>query len=171
MRIYLVGFMGSGKSTLGTKAAAFFHVPVIDTDQEIESAAGKSIRDIFSSDGENHFREIEQEILHQTTKFNKAVIATGGGLPCFYNNMKWINKNGISIYLQWPIELLKQNVLAQRDKRPLLSSFSDVDAEEKIDQLLTMRLPYYEQAAITIEMTGDQEVDEAVLIKACKYIW
>ena len=171
MRIYLVGFMGSGKSTLGTKAAAFFDVPLLDTDQEIETVEHKSIKDIFSSDGENHFRKIEQVVLHQTTKFNKAVVATGGGLPCFNNNMEWINKNGISIYLQWPLELLKQNVLSQREMRPLLSSLSEKQAELKFNELLTMRIPFYEQAAITIEMTGDQEIDEAVLIKACKYIW
>jgi len=171
MRIYLVGFMGSGKSTLGNKVATHFHVPVIDIDHEIEAIENKSIQAIFNSEGEEHFREMEKEILHQTTKFQKAIVATGGGLPCFNNNMEWINKNGISIYLQWPFEFLKKNVLAQRASRPMLSSFTDKEADEKIDELFATRLPFYEQAAITIVMTGDQEKDEALLIKACKYIW
>ena len=171
MRIYLIGFMGSGKSTLGSSVAPVFKVPFIDTDHEIETMAGKTIQDIFTSHGEGYFRNVEKQVLHQTSNFNKAIVATGGGLPCFDDNMQWINKNGISIYLQWPPGILKRNVLSQRLKRPLLASLSEREAEIIITELLDLRIPYYEQAAITIEMTGDQEIDETILIKACKYIW
>jgi len=163
--------MGSGKSTLGSEVASFFQVPFVDTDDEIASSEGKTIADIFNASGEHQFRLLEKEVLFKTSSYDKAIVATGGGLPCFDENMQWINRNGISIYLQWPPDLLKRNVLSQRKDRPLLSSLSGKNAEEKMEELLAWRLPFYEQAAITIEMTGDQEKDKAVLIKACKYIW
>ncbi len=171
MRIYLVGFMGSGKTTLAKQVASVFNVPLVDTDQEVELREGKFISEIFHISGELHFRNLEHQVLEETSSLPKAIIATGGGLPSFGNNMEWILRNGISIYLQWPFPLLRQNLLTQKSKRPLLSSLSDQEAAEKINELMNERLPFYELSAMTIEMTGDQEKDLAALIKACKYLW
>jgi shikimate kinase len=171
MRIYLVGFMGSGKSTLGKKAAAFFQVPFEDTDEHVEREAGKSIREIFQQDGESYFRQLEKKALYHTLSFEKTIIAVGGGLPCFDDNMNWINQKGISIYLQWPLSRLKQNLLADFHQRPLLASTSENELAAKIEDLMLTRIPYYEMAALTLEMTGDLVHDEDLVNKACRYIW
>ena len=171
MRIYLVGFMGSGKSTLGKKASSHFKVPFIDTDVEVEYNSRSSIQEIFETQGEEGFRLMENDVLIKTITSEKAIIATGGGLPCFYDHMEWINKHGISIYLDWPLDIIKNNILSERSTRPLISSLNDVEAEKKIEELFTARRFYYEQAAISISMTGELEKDEAALIKACRYIW
>jgi shikimate kinase len=160
MRIYLVGFMGSGKSTLGHKVANI-----------AEAHAGMTIPELFETYGETYFRHIEADILRQTTIYPKSLIATGGGLPCFEDNMAWMTQNGITMYLQWPDELLRQHLLPQRESRPLISALNDSDASLKISELLTLRKPYYEQAAITIEMTDDESENTKRLERACKYIW
>jgi shikimate kinase len=171
MRIYLVGFMGSGKSTLGQAVATHYQVPFLDTDSEIEIKVGMSIPDIFIDKGEHYFRDIESEILKSTQTIDKSIIATGGGLPCHHDNMDWILQHGISIYLEWPLATLKKRLIGQETTRPMLANFSKEQMENQIESLFLQRLPFYEKSAITIEMTDDQEKNEAVLIKACKYIW
>src|SRR5690606_27091477 len=120
MRIYLVGFMASGKSSLGQLVAARTDVPFLDTDQVIESQAGMSVAEIFDAYGEDYFRLLEHDVLMQTEFYPKSLNATGGGLPAFADNMDWMLDRGITIYLQWPDELLIDNVLGSRHGRPLL---------------------------------------------------
>lgn len=171
MRIYLVGFMGSGKSTLGQRIAHDFNVPFFDTDGIAEAQSGMTIKEIFESYGEHYFRHLEADILRQSAFYPKSINATGGGLPCFEENMAWMKKHGITIYLEWPEEILKANLLTQREARPLLSSLSDADASLRIADLLQSRKTIYEEAAITIEMQGKAEEDYLLLQKTCKYIW
>ena len=171
MRIYLVGFMGSGKSTLGQAVALHYQVPFFDTDIEIELKAEMSIPDIFIDKGEYYFRDMEIKILQSTMSTDKSIIATGGGLPCHHDNMDWILQHGISIYLDWPLATLKKRLIEQEPSRPMLANFSKEQMEQQIESLFFQRLPFYEKSAITIEMTDDQAKNEAVLIKACKYIW
>lgn len=163
--------MGTGKSTLGHHVADTLLVPLIDTDLIIESQAGMSISEIFSSHGETTFREMEADVIRQTNIYEKALIATGGGLPCRFENMEWMNEHGISMHLSWPLEILIRNLLDQTSTRPLLKDMNREEAELKIKLMLAERMPYYEMAAITIEMNGDLQKDKVLLEKACKYIW
>ena len=171
MRIYLIGFMGSGKSTLGQRVAATLDVPFFDTDRVVESQAGMSIPELFEAYGEPYFRTLEADILRQTTFYPKSLNATGGGLPCYEDNMAWMNKHGITVYLQWPDEILRNHVFRERKSRPLLSSLSEPDARLRIGELLSMRKPRYEESAITLELSGIEDDDYKLLEKACKYIW
>jgi shikimate kinase len=171
MRIYLVGFMGSGKSTLGRRVAGIHDVPFFDTDQIIESQAGMSITEIFNTHGEDYFRHLETDVLRQTIFYPKSINATGGGLPCYDDNMAWMKQHGITVYLQWPDELIKKQLMHLRQSRPLLANLGEPETQLKIKDLLSTRKPIYEQSAITIEMKGIEEEDYILLEKACKYIW
>jgi shikimate kinase len=171
MRIYLVGFMGSGKSTLGQRIASAFQVSCFDTDRVVESQAGMTISDIFNSRGEDYFRHLETDVLKQTAFYEKSIIATGGGMPCFGDNMHWMKEKGITMFLDWPEPIITKQLLKERASRPLLATLTDTDARIKIKDLLQLRRPIYEQAAITLEMQGDEESDFRLLEKACKYIW
>ncbi len=171
MRIYLVGFMGSGKSSLGQRVAAQLAVPFFDTDSVIEAQAGVTIPEIFERFGELYFRQVESDILRQTTFYPKSLNATGGGLPCFEDNMNWMNLHGVTMYLQWPDHLLRDHLVTIRKSRPILASLDDSEASFKINDLLSTRKPVYEQSAITIELNDDEESNYKLLEKACKYIW
>lgn len=171
MRIYLVGFMGTGKSTLGQRVALSLQVPYLDTDHIAEAQSGMSIAELLDTLGEAYFRHLEADILRQTTVYPRSINATGGGLPCFADNMSWMNQNGITLYLQWPDEILLPHLLKIRTTKPLLAALSESDARLKINDLLQKRKPVYEMAAITLEMKGDLENDLLLLEKACRYIW
>ena len=171
MKIYLLGFMGTGKTTLGARAASSLEVPFWDTDAMVEEKSGKDITLIFKTDGEDHFRILESQSLRDTEFFGKALIATGGGLPMHHGNMDWINAHGISAYLCWPDEMLLENVLTHRSQRPMLAGLSEEEAKRRAKTLLEERKPVYENAAMTLSMTGDFEKDLQVLERACRYIW
>lgn len=171
MRIYLVGFMGSGKSTLGNRAAGVLEVPFFDTDNVVASQAGKSIPEIFELFGEQHFRNLETDVLRQTAFYPKSINATGGGLPCFNGNMDWMMKEGITVYLKWPDELLLKHLENHTVNRPLLNGINPDDRISVMIELLETRKPFYEQAAITLELEGELEKDLKLLEKTCKYIW
>lgn len=168
MRIYLIGFMASGKSSLGQRVATRAGVPFLDTDQVIESQAGMSVAEIFETYGEDYFRLLERDVLLQTEFYPKSLNATGGGLPAYAGNMDWMLDRGITIYLQWPDDLLVDHVLASGQGRPLLSKGMTKAA---IRELLERRRPIYERAAITLELEGDLEADADKLEQACRYIW
>ena len=170
MRIYLIGFMGSGKSTLGQRVAERMQVPFVDTDKLVTSASGKDIQQIFDVYGEPRFRELEKAALRETIQLEKSIIATGGGLPCFEDNMRWMKQHGITIYLQWPDEQLLAHLEEHKEDRPLLKVKSNA-GKESWRTLLQSRKPIYELAAITLEMRGDIESDALLLEKACRYIW
>jgi len=163
--------MGTGKSTLGQHVADKLLVPFFDTDLVIESQTGMSIAGIFATLGEKEFRELEADVIRQTNIYEKALIATGGGLPSHFENMEWMNDHGITMHLSWPMEILISNLLLQTSTRPLLQNLNTHEAEIKIKMMLEERMPYYEMAAITIEMNGDLEKDKVLVEKACKYIW
>lgn len=171
MRIYLTGFMGSGKSTLGSKAALAMEVPFMDTDTIVESQSGLTIPEIFDRFGESHFRHLEADVLRQTAYYEKSIIATGGGMPCFDHNMAWMSQYGITIYLEWPDELLLKNLKQQSKPRPLLPHPEEPTSDARTLQLLHQRKSCYTQSAITIEMSGDEEKDLNMLVSTCRYIW
>lgn len=149
-RIYLLGFMGCGKSFTGAKLAAELDWELLDLDEMIATEAQLSILDIFETKGEAYFRKLEQKCLQKTQDFNKTIIALGGGTPCFFDNMDWILKNGTSFFLDTPIDILIQRLLREQDTRPLLKGKNEKELQSFIQQKMMERRPFYEQANFTL---------------------
>lgn len=165
MKIFLVGFMGSGKSSVGRVLAQKLNLKFYDTDHEIIASTGKSINEIFEKDGEAHFRELEKLTLQNLQHKDNCVIACGGGLPCHNNLMNEINKQGISIYLKLSSERLLERLLKDADKRPLLLGKNETEMKKYIFDLLDEREFYYTQSQfkISIKDHGPEEVAEAII--------
>jgi shikimate kinase len=144
--------MGSGKSSLGKELAHKLGLFFIDLDSLIEEKISSSISEIFSTQGENKFREIEHQCLTETFNVDNVVISTGGGTPCFHDNMQIINEHGISIYIKLNAGMLASRLNSDKGKRPLLNG-SDMDNsfQENIVQLLESREQYYLQAKVIVE--------------------
>lgn len=149
--IFLVGFMGSGKTTWGKKIANALELPFVDLDHEIVANIGMSIPKYFQTYGEESFRKLEHEHLKNQVG-RLAVISTGGGTPCYFDNMQWINENGLSLYLYHTSKSLWSR-LSQSDvnKRPVLKGLSGDELFEFIDTKLQERKPFYERAHIKFE--------------------
>lgn len=162
MRIYLVGFMGSGKSFLGKKIAENLHFRFIDLDEKIESGEGKTVSQIFSGDGEQAFRRLEAKYLRNTGELLNTVIATGGGTPCFFENMEWMNQNGLTIYLKTTPELLAARLSAEKSNRPLISGLDEKNLLDFIQKKLSERAWHYEQAhfELAIRKNGSEVAKE-----------
>jgi shikimate kinase len=148
--IFLIGFMGSGKTFLGKQLAQLLNYDFIDLDEEIEKDEYASIAEIFSSKGEAYFRSKESSFLKSLLQNQNAVIATGGGTPCFHDNMKWMNEHGISVYLKVSPEILFKRLKPQINHRPLLAGKSDQEVSSFIVSKLHEREQYYMQAALVI---------------------
>jgi shikimate kinase len=151
MRVYLIGFMGSGKSTAGKKLANKLGFKFIDLDDFIEQETGLSISEYFEKFGEKKFRELESEMLSKVSLFDKVVISTGGGTPCFFNNMDTINKSGVSVYLKADISLIMSRLKAEKNQRPLIKNKTDEEMRSYLSDLLTGREKYYQQAHIVVD--------------------
>lgn len=149
--IYLVGLPGSGKTTLGRQLATQLHLPFIDLDHYIERKEGKSVRRIFEKTGETWFRKTEALALRSATEeYEQAVIATGGGTPCFEGNMDYINRHGVSIYIQVPFaEILTRMKAEGLAVRPLLAGKTDEELHRFFAETLAARQQFYTQAAVT----------------------
>lgn len=148
--IFLVGYMGCGKSTKAKQLAHRLGCSVIDLDAEIVSESGKTIAEYFEKFGERGFRDFESEMLKTFDYPKRCVVATGGGLPCFFDNMEWMNKNGITVYLEMqPVALVSR--LQKREKRPLIKDLSDQQLLEFITVKLQERNPFYYKAKIIVD--------------------
>mgnify|MGYP002787646556 CR=1 FL=1 len=146
MKIYFVGMPGSGKSTLGRQVAAALNMAFVDLDTQIEARAGLAIKDIFSMYGEEHFRQLESQLLKEWADAEKSfVMATGGGAPCFYNGIDVINQSGISIFLDVSVEELAKRVLSNQD-RPLLLAADREDQVKRLTALHANRIAVYKMA-------------------------
>ena len=149
--IYLIGFMGSGKSSVGRKLASLLQYDFLDTDTEIERRTGKSIPQIFDTEGECFFREQEQALIAELCQKDNIVVATGGGTPCFFDNMQRMNQAGLTIYLHAIPKILKHRLIKRKHLRPLLQNIPDEKMEPYIAEQLFQRGHYYCQAKITVE--------------------
>lgn len=146
MRIFLIGFMGCGKSTIGIALAKQMGLEFIDLDKYIEKKDAKSIQQIFEQNGELDFRKKEKIALLEVCKKNNIVISTGGGTPCFFKNLQTIQKKGKTIYLKMEAKELKERLVNQQTQRPLISNKSDEELQSFINTTLLEREEFYNQA-------------------------
>lgn len=150
MIVFLVGFMGCGKSTKAKQLANRLNCAVIDLDAEIVKKVGKSIAEYFAEFGEAAFRKLESDTLTTYSYPETCVVATGGGLPCFFDNMDWMNAKGQTVYLQMtPAQLVSR--LGNREKRPLLKGMDDEQLFTFIELKLAERNPFYTQSKVILD--------------------
>jgi len=148
MKIFLIGFMGSGKTTLGRKLAARMGCEFIDLDHKLEQQVELSIAEYFSIFGEDAFRKLESEVLKKTIYSDNAIISTGGGLPCYFDNMEWMKANGKVIYIKLSPKTLADRLESGKEERPLLQDKHGDDLIAFIEQKLAEREGFYSQANI-----------------------
>ena len=144
--IFLIGYMGSGKTTLGRGVEARAHISFVDLDQYIEEEYSTSISNLFKERGESGFREIERESLIELSDRKDILIACGGGTPCFFNNMELMNNIGITVWLDASIDVLHARLSEAKSQRPLISNLNDEELREYITESLNKRNIYYSQA-------------------------
>lgn len=152
MKVFLIGFMGSGKTTTGKELAQALGYQFIDLDTFIEEKYNKTIKTLFEYHGEDYFRKIENDALLEVTEMKgNMVIASGGGTSCFYNSVEFMNSVGITIYLRVDVAELLSRLIASKRDRPLLWGKTKEELNNYIIRVLDERKKYYEMATITIE--------------------
>ena len=149
--VFLIGFMGSGKSTVGKELAKALDYGFIDLDTYIQEKAGKTIPEIFEQVGETAFRLMEKDALREVAILKNTVIATGGGVPCFYDNISLMNKLGLTVYLKLSPAELFNRLINERYARPLITDKNDDELLLFIETELLERDTYYNQASIVID--------------------
>ena len=164
-RLILIGFMGSGKPTLGRALAKELGLTFIDLDNYIELRRCKSINRIFEESGEDGFRTIERNLLHEVCEFENVVISAGGGTPCFFENIDYMNAQGTTIYLQVSNERLLERLRIAKSRRPLLKDKNDEEIKAFIEEQLARREKYYLQADYTFasdRLEDKEQIAESV---------
>lgn len=145
--IFLIGYMGCGKSTLGRALSRASGLEFIDLDHYIENRFHATVSELFATRGEEGFRRAEQAMLDEVSQFADVIIACGGGTPCFFNNMEVMNERGTTVWLNTPINRLYERLQRNRSKRPILANKSDEELMDFITEALRAREPFYSQAA------------------------
>lgn len=140
--------MGAGKSHVGRQLAPLFDWPFYDLDRVIEKKIGMPIADFFVFEGEEAFRQEERTALHLTGQHEHGIFATGGGAPCFYDNMEWMKKHGLTVFLDAPVAILGERLKRGRAHRPLLKKKTDDELYKYIESKLAERRFFYEQASV-----------------------
>lgn len=159
MKIFLTGFMGSGKSHIGPLLAEKLGYDFFDLDRCIELEKGMSVPEIFEREGEPAFRVIERKMLEVIIARQGAiVISTGGGAPCFLNNMELMNENGVTIFLDPPISIIVERIISDIDKRPVLKGLTKETLYDFVEKLLEKRRAFYEQAKLHIKETTTENI-------------
>ena len=151
-RIILIGYMGAGKTTVGKCLAKDLGLMFYDLDWYIESRMRKTVAQIFEEKGEEGFRKIEQSMLHEVAEFEDVVISCGGGTPCFFDNMDYLNQQGDTIYLQASPEVLAAHLRMGKGVRPLLLGKNDEELMQYIRESLEKRTPFYTKAKHTLNV-------------------
>lgn len=159
-RVILIGFMGCGKSTLGKKIANLLDIPFIDSDQYLETHYQKSVGELFAEFGESHFRTLEQSFIQSLDLKSDFVLATGGGMPCFGDNMELLNQAGTTFYLERSAKELANRLVNAKSKRPLIAGMDADEILEFIEMQLPLREEYYKKA--TIILSRDEQTPETV---------
>lgn len=160
-RIFLIGYMGSGKTSIGKHLASRMGLSFVDLDVYIEQRYHKTVRELFAERGEESFRRIEQKMLHEVAGFEDTLISTGGGSPCFFDNIAFMKKTGETVYLKVSVDTLAKRLDAGKRTRPVLQNKSGEALRLFIDENLQKREPYYTQASIifdTEKMTTESDL-------------
>ncbi|MDD2437020.1 MAG: shikimate kinase [Massilibacteroides sp.] len=150
-RIFLIGYMGAGKTTVGKRLASQMGLSFIDLDSHIENRYYKTVRELFVEKGEDIFREIEKKMLHEVADFEDVLVSTGGGCPCFFDNMAFMNTVGTTVYLKVSIEELAKRLEICKQSRPVLQNRSDKSLFRFIEENMQKRRLYYEQASLIFD--------------------
>lgn len=153
MKLFLIGMMGTGKTYWCKKLAKKLKVGGYDLDFLIESNEERSIAEIFAESGEVYFRRTESKMLHWFKEKKAFVLATGGGTPCYHENMQWMNEQGITIWIDEPVDTLLQRLKPEKEHRPLIKDLSDEELKQFLTEKLVQRYPFYHQA--TYHLKGD----------------
>ncbi|WP_153799969.1 shikimate kinase [Foetidibacter luteolus] len=159
MKIFLLGMMGSGKSYWAKKLAKKLKCGAYDLDYLVEMNEEKTISELFAEDGEAYFRKTEAKILRWFAEKKAFVLATGGGTPCFNDNVEWMNQHGITIWLNEPVETLVERLKPEKSHRPLISQLSDDELHNFLNKKLLERTPYYARA--TYQLQGNKISDKS----------
>lgn len=165
MRIFLTGYMASGKTTLGKAYAKACGLSFIDLDWYIEERMHSTIRDIFATRGEDGFRQLERKMLLEVAEFENVIVACGGGTPCFFDNMEFMNSCGVTVFLDTASEVLFRRLKQAAANRPLVAGKSDDELKQTIADGLEHRMPFYSQAAIRLDgsrLESRSQIDETV---------
>jgi shikimate kinase len=148
--IFLIGYMGSGKTTIGRQIAKALFRPFVDLDQLIEEEEGRTISRIFAERGEAAFREMERDYLRKAVAQTNAVISTGGGAPCFFDNMAFMNAQGLTVFFDLSPEELLNNLRNAGNGRPLIADKTDEELLKLIPEMLAKRNLFYSQAKLRV---------------------
>ncbi|HIX85656.1 MAG TPA: shikimate kinase [Candidatus Parabacteroides intestinigallinarum] len=150
-RIFLVGYMGAGKTTVGRALSKRTGLSFIDLDYYIEGRYRKTVSQIFAEKGEEGFRKIERNLLHEVAAFEDVLVSTGGGTPCFFDNMDYMNACGATIYLKVSVEELARRLEVCKRTRPVLRGRSGEELRDFIAESLERREPYYGKASVVFD--------------------
>ena len=145
-RIFLIGYMGAGKTTLGKAFAREMSLNFIDLDWFIEERFHKTVQQLFLERGEDGFRELERKMLHEVAEFEDVVVSTGGGTPCFFDNMEYMNDCGDTVFLDVEPAVLFRRLRVAKQQRPLLANKSEEELMDFICEALQKRHPFYSKA-------------------------
>ena len=152
-RIILIGYMGAGKTTIGKALSKELGVIFYDLDWYIESRMRKTVSEIFAERGEEGFRKIEYNMLHEVAEFEDVIISCGGGTPCFFDNMDYLNQQGQVVYLKADSEVLYKHLMMAKTERPLIKGKSHDELLTFIREQLEKREPFYSKARYTLDVS------------------
>jgi shikimate kinase len=165
-KIFLIGLPGSGKTTLGKQLAALLKLPFVDLDRAIEKSAGMTVEEIFKASGEAGFRQLEaDELTLLCDRTDSFVMATGGGAPCFHNNLSLMKKEGFVIFLDVPPKTISERISSKNGNRPLLKHETPDSMKDRIEFLRSQRISFYKQANVTV---SGSEISAEEILKACE---
>lgn len=162
-RIFLIGFMGSGKTSIGMKLAAQLGFTFVDMDHVIEGKHHKTVSEIFAESGQDKFRQLEKDVLHEVADYENVVIATGGGAPCFFDNIDYMNAQGLTVYFHLTANQLAERLESSRlGKRPLLAERKGDDLRKYISDTLADREKFYLKAKLKVSGSDENIITSII---------
>lgn len=151
MRIFLIGFMGCGKTHWGRLLSEKLTLPFFDLDSKVEEQDGRSVSQIFHEDSEERFRMLEKEMLHLLTEsHDQFVMACGGGTPCFFNNIDYMKQKGVVVWINAAVDTIHQRLAGEKEQRPLISAIPPRELRSFIAKKYAARKIFYQQAAVIL---------------------
>ncbi len=146
MKFFLIGLAGSGKNFWADKLSRLLNISSFHLDDAIEKSEQKTIAKIFAENGEDYFRQKETEVLKNFSNSNNFILSVGGGTPCFNNNMDWMNDNGVTIWIDEPVEIIEKRLLKEKSHRPLIANIADENLYTFLSDMLKKRNIFYAKA-------------------------